>query len=164
MHIGNTTRRGVTLAISAVGIAAASVALAVPASASSLDTNASVGQINAARAKLGCASLSVNPQLTAAAQGHSADMARTKNVSTIGSDKSTPDTRIAAAGYAASSTAELPLTTDFNASSTDVTKALLNSDKVKTNLANCTFTQVGFGLQAGPNALSYWTIDLARPK
>lgn len=163
MHIGNSVRRGATIAVSAVGIAAASVALAVPASASSLDTNAALGQMNAARAKLGCGSLSVNAQLTDAAQGQSAYMAKVKNATATGANKSTPQSRIADAGYDASSSAELQLATPVTASTTDAVGAMLASKTVRSTIANCTFTQVGIGLQAGPNNQSYWAVSLARP-
>ena len=162
MHIGIARRRGAVLATSAVGIAAASIAFAVPASASSLDTHAALGEFNAARAKLGCASLSIDSDLNTAAQAHSADMAKTNNVSSKGSDRSTPDSRIADAGYSATKTGEVQLATPARATSLDFAKAVTGGN-VKTTIADCTFTQVGFGLQAGPNNKSYWTVDLAKP-
>ncbi|HEY9153009.1 MAG TPA: NBR1-Ig-like domain-containing protein [Anaerolineales bacterium] len=55
--------------------------------------------INNARAQAGLNKLSVNSQLTAAAQGHSADMACHSLLSHTGSDASTIYQRIVAAGY-----------------------------------------------------------------
>ena len=63
--------------------------------------------INGARAEAGLAPLAVNPLLTAAAQGHSIDMACHGLISHSGSDGSSPSQRVAAAGYAASRSAEI---------------------------------------------------------
>jgi uncharacterized protein YkwD len=58
--------------------------------------------INAARATNGLPALTLNDQLSSAAQLHSADMACSGILSHTGTDGSTPATRIAAAGYSAS--------------------------------------------------------------
>ncbi len=55
--------------------------------------------INAARTKASLGKLSINSQLTAAAQGHSVDMACHSLLSHTGSNGSTIDQRIVAAGY-----------------------------------------------------------------
>jgi uncharacterized protein YkwD len=55
--------------------------------------------INTARTQASLSKLSINSQLTAAAQGHSADMACNSLLSHTGSDGSTIDQRIVAAGY-----------------------------------------------------------------
>jgi uncharacterized protein YkwD len=55
--------------------------------------------INAARREAGGAALSVNPQLTVAAQGHSTDMACNNFLGHMGSDGSEMGTRLLAAGY-----------------------------------------------------------------
>ncbi|NOY99434.1 MAG: hypothetical protein GXP40_09595 [Chloroflexi bacterium] len=58
--------------------------------------------INAARADNSLPALTVNPQLAAAAQGHSMDMACNSLLSHTGSDGSSVASRIAAQGYSAS--------------------------------------------------------------
>jgi uncharacterized protein YkwD len=58
--------------------------------------------INSARTKAGLSALTVDPQLAAAAQGHSTDMACFGNLSHSGSNGSTPAARVAAAGYSGS--------------------------------------------------------------
>jgi uncharacterized protein YkwD len=55
--------------------------------------------INTARAKAGLSALTVDLQLTAAAQGHSIDMACFSLLSHTGSDASSPASRVAAVGY-----------------------------------------------------------------
>jgi hypothetical protein len=56
-------------------------------------------RINALRRENGLVPLELNDQLSAAAQRHSQDMADTGNVDHTGSDGSTPEQRIRAAGY-----------------------------------------------------------------
>jgi len=63
--------------------------------------------INSARTQNGLPALSINAQLTAAAQGHSIDMACFGFLGHNGSDGSTPYQRIVAAGYAPSYSEEI---------------------------------------------------------
>ncbi len=63
--------------------------------------------INQARTGAGLAALTVNPQLSAAAQAHSTDMACYSLLSHTGSDGSSIQQRIAAAGYGASYSLEM---------------------------------------------------------
>jgi len=63
--------------------------------------------INQARTGAGLPALSVNPQLAAAAQAHSIDMACYSLLSHTGSDGSTIQQRIAASGYASSYSLEM---------------------------------------------------------
>jgi uncharacterized protein YkwD len=65
-----------------------------------------IAAINAYRAQNGLPPYSVNALLTSAAQSHSADMACNQLFYHNGSDGSTPTSRVAAAGYAASSVSE----------------------------------------------------------
>jgi uncharacterized protein YkwD len=65
-----------------------------------------VALVNAARAAAGLPALASNARLAAAAQAHSLDMACNNFLNHSGWDGSTPATRIAAAGYAASITRE----------------------------------------------------------
>ena len=62
--------------------------------------------INAYRAQNGIAPYNVNSQLALAAQSHSEDMACNNLFVHTGSDGSTPTSRVAAAGYSASSVTE----------------------------------------------------------
>jgi uncharacterized protein YkwD len=76
-------------------------------STSSLYVNEVASLINNARAEAGLSQLSINPQLMAAAQGHSIDMACHNLLSHTGSDGSSPSQRVAAAGYPASRSSEI---------------------------------------------------------
>jgi uncharacterized protein YkwD len=64
--------------------------------------NQTLSLINSQRAANGLPALVVNAQLTAAAQGHAADMACNSFLSHIGSDGSSVKDRVTAAGYSAS--------------------------------------------------------------
>ncbi len=61
---------------------------------------------NTARAAQGLPPYTINPKLSAAAMGHSIDMACNSNLSHIGTDGSTYKTRIADQGYSASASTE----------------------------------------------------------
>jgi uncharacterized protein YkwD len=69
-------------------------------------TNAVVTAINAYRAQNGLAAQPVNARLSQAAQAHANDMACNNLFVHTGSDGSTPETRVAAAGYSASDVSE----------------------------------------------------------
>jgi uncharacterized protein YkwD len=64
--------------------------------------NQTLALINSQRAAHGLPALTVNAQLTAAAQGHAADMACNSFLSHVGSDGSSVSVRVSAAGYSAS--------------------------------------------------------------
>jgi uncharacterized protein YkwD len=76
-------------------------------STSSAYVNEIASLINNARTQAGLAQLSINGQLSAAAQGHSIDMACHNLLSHTGSDGSSPSQRVAAAGYPASRSSEI---------------------------------------------------------
>lgn len=156
--------RGVTLATAALGLAAGHLVMAGPSSAAPLDVNGAVAQMNAARSRAACPSLSVNGALNEAARAHSSDMALTlRNVTSTGSDKSTPATRVADAGYEPRSVGEVVFMAPPDAKTEDVVNAWLNGG-TKQYILNCAFTNVGIGIASGPNNQTYWTVDLARPK
>lgn len=64
--------------------------------------NQTLALINSQRAAHGLPALVLNAQLTAAAQGHAADMACNSFLSHVGSDGSSVQARVSAAGYSAS--------------------------------------------------------------
>jgi uncharacterized protein YkwD len=66
-----------------------------------------MGLINKARMDAGLPALTLNPQLAAAAQGHSADMACNNYLDHLGPNKSTIHDRVAAAGYTPSISEEM---------------------------------------------------------
>ncbi|MEU0005669.1 CAP domain-containing protein [Streptomyces sp. NPDC006314] len=110
--------------------------------------------VNAERTKAGCQALALNPELTKAAQAHSADMAAHQNMSHTGSDGSSPGDRITRAGYAWSSYGE---NVAYGYATADqVMAGWMSSPGHRANILNCGFKEIGVGL-AQPN--SYWTQD-----
>ncbi|MEU6770929.1 CAP domain-containing protein [Streptomyces sp. NPDC046759] len=125
-----------------------------PAATASGLTARVVQLVNAERAKVGCRPLTVDAELTKAAQAHSADMAAHRNMSHTGSDGSSPADRITRAGYAWSAYGE-NVAYGF-ATPDQVMTAWMNSPGHRANILNCSFRQIGVGL-AQPD--SYWTQD-----
>ncbi|WP_086723489.1 CAP domain-containing protein [Streptomyces carpinensis] len=110
--------------------------------------------VNAERAKVGCSPLTVNAELTKAAQAHSQDMAGHQNMSHTGSDGSSPGDRITGAGYSWSSYGE---NVAYGYSTPEqVMAAWMSSPGHKANILNCGYKEIGVGL-AQPG--SYWTQD-----
>ncbi|MFJ9928233.1 CAP domain-containing protein [Streptomyces misionensis] len=110
--------------------------------------------VNSERAQAGCQPLTLNPQLTEAAQQHSADMAAHQNMSHTGSDGSDPGTRITRAGYTWSAYGEN--VAYGYATADEVMAGWMNSPGHRANILNCGFREIGVGL-AQPG--SYWTQD-----
>jgi uncharacterized protein YkwD len=107
--------------------------------------------VNAARAKSGCGPLTVDRDLTKAAQGHSTDMAKRRYF-----DHTTPEgvgfaERIVEAGY------ETPGAENIargQTSATQVMNSWMESDGHRANILNCQLTTIGVGLDKDG---WYWT-------
>lgn len=110
--------------------------------------------VNAERAKAGCQAVTVNADLTKAAQAHSEDMASHGTMSHDGSDGSSPADRITGAGYSWSAYGEN--VAYGYASPEEVMAGWMASPGHRENILNCSFKEIGVGL-AQPNA--YWTQD-----
>ncbi|MFE9452172.1 CAP domain-containing protein [Streptomyces sp. NPDC006739] len=110
--------------------------------------------VNAERAKVGCQDLTLNADLTKAAQAHSDDMAAHQNMSHTGSDGSSPGDRITRAGYDWSTYGEN--VAYGYATPEQVMAAWMASPGHKANILDCAFKEIGVGF-AQPNA--YWTQD-----
>ncbi|MCZ2525001.1 MULTISPECIES: CAP domain-containing protein [Streptomyces] len=110
--------------------------------------------VNAERGKVGCAPLSLNDKLMAAAQAHSEDMAAHRNMSHTGSDGSSPSERIKRAGYTAGASAE---NVAYGYSTPEkVMDGWMTSDGHRRNILNCSYKDIGIGLAQPGN---YWTQD-----
>jgi uncharacterized protein YkwD len=116
-----------------------------------------VALTNAERAKAGCGPLTIDVQLTAAAQAHSVDMAINNYFSHTGQDGRTPFQRIAAAGYTFSVAAENIAA--GQRTPTDVVAGWMNSAGHRANILNCTLMQIGVGFATGGSYGTYWTQD-----
>ncbi|OBI18243.1 secretion protein [Mycobacterium sp. E2497] len=93
-----------------------------------------------------CAPLSDDPRLRAAAQRHADDMLRTGLSGHIGSDGSSPRTRIADAGYSRTpATGEIVFWgTGSAANPTQALDSWMQSPPHRGIIVNCAFTAAGF--------------------
>jgi uncharacterized protein YkwD len=118
--------------------------------------------INQARSEAGLPPLSVNPQLTAAAQGHSIDMACHGLLSHSGSDGSSPSQRVAAAGYAASRSSEIIYGSGYPQTAFEW---WMNDQIHRDEILNPYVTDmgVGYAYRPGTAAGGYYTVNFASP-
>ncbi|WP_307826447.1 sigma-70 family RNA polymerase sigma factor [Streptomyces pactum] len=110
--------------------------------------------VNAERARNGCAPMSVNSRLTAAAQGHSDDMARRDFFDHTNPDGAGPGERITAAGYRWSTYGENIAAGQRTAA--DVMRSWMDSPGHRANILNCSFTEIGIGYREGAGG-PWWT-------
>jgi uncharacterized protein YkwD len=121
-----------------------------------------VNLINGARAEAGLYPLSVNAQLTAAAVGHSIDMACHGLISHSGSDGSTPYERIVAAGYSPSLSSEIIYGSGYPQTAFDWWMSdQIHRDEILN--PNVTEMGVGYAYVQGTSAGGYYTVDFASP-
>lgn len=101
--------------------------------------------VNAERSKEGCGPVSVNDQLSTAAQRHSADMAARDYFSHTSPDGTDPGDRITAAGYRWSTYGEN--IAKGQRTPADVMEGWMNSPGHRANILNCSFKEIGVGKQ-----------------
>jgi uncharacterized protein YkwD len=112
----------------------------------------------------GLAPLALNPALEKAAQEHSDDMARKGYVDHVGSDGSSPEERIYAAGYPAWSSLRVAgeIVYAGNKGFSEALTYLLDDDAQKRVLLNNHFREIGIGFTSVTNAdggqTTYWTL------
>jgi uncharacterized protein YkwD len=139
----------------ALASAPAEAAAAAPASAAVLQADI-VAQTNVQRAAHGCRPLVVNAQLTTAAAGQSAFMARSGAFSHMGAAGSSFVTRIQATGYTRALSENIAF--GFR-SGADVVNAWMTSPEHRANLLNCKAVTVGVGAVYGASGTPYYTQD-----
>ena len=122
-----------------------------------------LNRINALRRQNRLAPLELNDALNAAAQRHSQDMANTGNVDHTGSDGSTPEQRIDAAGYAPRHTWGENIYGGGIATVDDAWTFWTNSTVHRNNLLSERHREVGIGAAAGANGTYYTLTFGARP-
>ncbi len=110
--------------------------------------------INEQRTANGCAALTLDDKLTAAARGHSAWMARTGTLSHTGDGGSTFVTRAKAAGYAQPSAENIAM---GYRSTKEVVDGWMNSSGHRTNILNCRSTTAGVGVAFTADGTPYYT-------
>lgn len=125
-------------------------------------TSQILAQLNSARANDKLPPLNLNTQLSAAAQSHSQDMACNNFVSHTGSDGSSIHNRVAAAGYAPSSSEEIIFA---SGGPQDAVKWWLNDAVHRNAILNPQMVEVGIGYAYQPGSAygSYFTVDFAAP-
>jgi uncharacterized protein YkwD len=131
-------------------------------SSSSSYQNELANLINSARAEVGLAPLTVNAQLTAAAQGHSIDMACHGLISHTGSDGSSVSQRVAAAGYNASRSSEIIYGSGYPQTAFDW---WMNDQIHRDEILNPNVIELGVGYAyvQGTSAGGYYTVVFASP-
>lgn len=117
--------------------------------------------VNQERAKVGCAPLTVDSRLVAAAQGHSADMAARDYFDHTTPEGVTFDQRITQAGYRWSGAAENIAKGQPDAAS--VMAAWMNSPGHRANILNCGYRDIGVGLAYDASHTPLWTQDFGSP-
>lgn len=143
----------------------ASTAAACALSTDSSTLTSTLNAVNAYRAEKGLPPYTVNEKLARAAQAHANDMACNRLFVHTGSDGSTPQSRAAATGYAASSLSENvygsypPLSADEVVDWWINDKTDLNHNR---NLLSNSFTELGVGYAFFDN-YGYYVLVFAKP-
>lgn len=165
--IGNAAAAPVnTLPPTTNGTPVAVVTVKGPASCSYTSSSGYINEvaslINNARAQNGLPALTVNAQLSAAAQGHSVDMACHNLLSHTGSDSSSVAERVAAAGYAASYSSEIIYGSGYPQTAFDW---WMSDTTHRNEILNPRYTEMGIGYtyKADTAYGSYFTVDFGSP-
>ncbi|MEV4708895.1 CAP domain-containing protein [Actinoplanes sp. NPDC049316] len=117
--------------------------------------------VNDERAKAGCKTLTADDRLTAAARGHSADMAARNFFSHTTPEGVEFATRITNAGYRWSGAGEN--IAKGQRTPAEVMTAWMNSSGHRANILNCGFKNIGVGVAADAQGALVWTQDFASP-
>lgn len=124
-----------------------------------------INAINAYREQNNLPDYSVNTRLTRAAQAHANDMACNKLFGHTGSDKSTPQTRVWASGYEASSVTENVYGSYPPLSGEGVVSWWINDEtdrRHNQNLLSTVYTEIGVGYSFFDN-FGYYVVVFAAP-
>jgi uncharacterized protein YkwD len=118
--------------------------------------NAVVALVNADRKKAKCDPVKIDGRLRNAARQHSADMAARRFLNHRGSDGSSPDDRMRAAGYDAPQSENLAR--GFT-SAKDVMRAWERSRNDRRNIVDCDAQAIGVGVAVSADGTPFWTQD-----
>ncbi|MFI7135594.1 CAP domain-containing protein [Nonomuraea sp. NPDC050153] len=120
------------------------------------EENEVVRLTNAERAKGGCQPLTPDPQLRAAAFGHSDDMAKKNYFSHESKDGRSFMDRIRAAGFTGGSGWAENIAKG-QSSAASVVQSWMNSPGHRNNIMNCGYTLIGVGLAKNSSGTNHWT-------
>lgn len=120
--------------------------------------------INEQRVNNGLPPLTVRSQITAAARGHSLDMACNNYFSHTGSDGSTSRDRMLREGWATTWWGENIYGGQMSTTDSVVTW-WMNSAPHRANILNVNYTSFGVGFVSVTNSMyqKYWTVNFAQP-
>jgi uncharacterized protein YkwD len=104
-----------------------------------------ISLINAKRAEAGCAAVTADGQLSAAALRHAKDMRANGVTDHTGSDGSTPAVRIADAGFAGTGTGEI-LYRSSRGDAAGAVESWMDSPGHRDIITDCAFTHAGAGV------------------
>lgn len=121
--------------------------------------NSVVYAVNHHRGLAGLAPLTIDGRLSAAAQGHSDDLARRQTMSHTGSGGTDGGQRISNAGYPWSTWGENVAA--GQTTSTEVMSAWLASPGHRANILNGGVRNIGVAATKGSNGVVYWTMVIA---
>ena len=120
--------------------------------------------INNFRAQNGQPALARNGKLDTAALSHSRDMANRGYFAHNSPEGSTPDQRIAAAGYSYSWWGEnIYRSAPGDDSAQSAFTSWVNSSGHRANMLSSNFTQIGIGRATASDGRTYWTNTFGRP-
>jgi type VII secretion protein EccB len=131
------------------------------------DTNAAsatgdvLALVNQERSKAGCAPVSLDARLGAAAAAHSQDMVDRNYYDHITPDGVDPGHRMSAAGYKWSAQGE-NIAFGYNDAAA-VMVGWMDSAQHRGNILNCNFRDMGVGLAYNAQHVAYWTQDFGTP-
>jgi uncharacterized protein YkwD len=117
--------------------------------------------VNQRRAAINVPQLTINPQLTAAAQRAANDMAAHNVLSHTGSDNSSPGDRAHQAGYNWTAVGE-NVAQNWAVDANEIFNMWMNSPGHKANIENGMFTEMGFGVATAANGAVYSSLVLGR--
>ncbi|BCL26682.1 hypothetical protein GCM10017557_15410 [Streptomyces aurantiacus] len=115
-------------------------------------------ELNGHRTEAGCHRVRLRAALTRAAQTHSADMARHERLGHTGTDGSSPQDRMRAAGYRPTRSGEVVVAGTDTAGA--AVEAWMDSPPHRDIILTCRYTDAGIGVADGPGG-PWWTLDLA---
>ncbi|MFB9566997.1 CAP domain-containing protein [Saccharopolyspora hordei] len=133
-----------------------SAAWAPAATASESPEDQVVALVNEARAKVGCSAVTVDPRLTQAAAGHSADMANRSFFDHTNPDGVTFDQRIKNAGYPEPGAENIA---QGQRTAAEVMDGWMGSAGHRANIEDCSLKTIGVAVSETGN---YWTQDFGR--
>ena len=153
--------RSLGRAIGIVGLVfCASVLLSVSVFAQADLRDQLLSFLNGARLDQGLAPLGLSERLSAAAQRHAEDLVTERALSHAGADGSTPEQRVARAGYAAwilpdGSTAIAESLWSGSGSAEDATNAFMNDEASRSQILSTIYREIGVGVAEDSEGVRY---------